>query len=150
VFDVDLVRLEATYKALQRRLHPDKYSTASPVRSFCPLLAEAAKFPPGIACPGQYDFQSKCYFAMLSEALVSINWLGSRAVFGQRTAGGEGVFGGPVSAGQHRVHHAAAAAQARHLPGAPSMLRAILSVHQGSGQTRGVDVHLLSTGVQAV
>ena len=31
------VRLEATYKALQRRLHPDKYSTASPVSSLPPL-----------------------------------------------------------------------------------------------------------------
>lgn len=36
-FDVHQVRLEATYKALQRRLHPDKYSTASPVSTLPPL-----------------------------------------------------------------------------------------------------------------
>ncbi len=29
-FDVDVTELERTYKAMQRRLHPDKFSTANP------------------------------------------------------------------------------------------------------------------------
>ena len=45
-FDVHHVRLEATYKALQRRLHPDKYSTASPVSTLPPLHMLHCKVTP--------------------------------------------------------------------------------------------------------